>query len=444
MDYYTTVRIDQIRLKNFKGLEQFEQRLHPNFTVIVGDNGAGKTSILDALSVAMGSYLLGIPEAKSRHIQSREARESVRFYESGPDYTSHYPVEIEVTGTVSDYDTNEEKHLRWCRELISSKGKSTTRKASKIKKIAKSAYNKIQDKKDLNLPLLSYYGAGRLWNEPKDTKTDAKPSRFDAYRFSHGPRVSSADLIRWVRDQHLGSLEGQNGDIPTFAAWKEAVSRCFEASVDVQYSVQRKRLEICFLGHGGDGKKAVAFNNLSHGQRTIISMVGDIAYKVIKLNPHLGAQALVETSGIVLIDEIDLHLHPKWQRQIVGALSEAFPKIQFVVTTHSPFIIQSLEKGMVVNLDTKEVESEAYNLAIEDIAESIQLVKMPQRSEKHRQLMEASSKYYQLLEEAKGESNKEALDDKRRKLDEIMEDFADNPAAAAMLKFNRLASRIDK
>ncbi|MCY4047310.1 MAG: AAA family ATPase [Candidatus Dadabacteria bacterium] len=444
MDYYVIVRIDQIRLKDFKGLEQFEQRLHPNFTVIVGDNGAGKTSILDALSVAMGSYLLGIPKAKPRHIQRHEARELVRFFESGPDYKDYYPVEIEVTGTVLDHDTNQAISLSWCRELISIKSRTTTRKASKIKKIAESAYNKIQDGKDLNLPLLSYYGASRSWNEPKDTKADAKPSRFDAYRFSHDPKVSSADLIRWVRDQHLISLEGQNGDISTFAAWKEAVSGCFESPVNVRYSVKRGRLEICFRGHGGDGKKAVAFNNLSHGQRTIISMVGDIAYKAMKLNPHLGADALVKTSGIVLIDEIDLHLHPKWQRQIVGALSEAFPKIQFVATTHSPFIIQSLKKGMVVNLDTKEVESEAYNLAIEDIAESIQLVEMPQRSEKHRQLMEASSQYYQLLEKAKGESNKEALDDKRRKLDEIMEDFADNPAAAAMLKFNRLASGIDK
>jgi predicted ATP-binding protein involved in virulence len=82
-------------------------------------------------------------------------------------------------------------------------------------------------------------------------------------------------------------------------------------------------------------------------------MVADIAYRCLKLNPHLGKDAVKETPGIVLIDELDLHLHPNWQRRIVDDLKNTFPNIQFVATTHSPFIIQSLREEELRNLDSK-------------------------------------------------------------------------------------------
>ena len=81
------------------------------------------------------------------------------------------------------------------------------------------------------------------------------------------------------------------------------------------------------------------FDTLSDGQRGLIAMVADIARRACLLNPHLDEKVLEETPGIVLIDELDLHLHPKWQRSIVKNLKQTFPKIQFIATTHSPQII---------------------------------------------------------------------------------------------------------
>ena len=91
----------------------------------------------------------------------------------------------------------------------------------------------------------------------------------------------------------------------------------------------------------GDGR-LTPFYHLSDGYRNTLAMAADIAVRAATLNPALSSLAMEETPGVVLIDEIDLHLHPKWQRQIVEDLRGAFPKIQFVATTHSPFIIQSL------------------------------------------------------------------------------------------------------
>ena len=73
-------------------------------------------------------------------------------------------------------------------------------------------------------------------------------------------------------------------------------------------------------------------------------MVGDIAYRCIKLNPHLGAKAALETQGVVLIDEVDMHLHPSWQQTVLGQLRQAFPRVQFIVTTHSPQVLSTVKR----------------------------------------------------------------------------------------------------
>jgi len=93
------------------------------------------------------------------------------------------------------------------------------------------------------------------------------------------------------------------------------------------------------------------FRSLSDGQRAFLGLAADIARRAFLLNfERLGADTLIQTTGIVLIDEIDLHLHPKWQRQIIGALKRIFPKIQFFATTHSPQVIGQAKPEEIVLL----------------------------------------------------------------------------------------------
>lgn len=95
------------------------------------------------------------------------------------------------------------------------------------------------------------------------------------------------------------------------------------------------------------------FDDLSDGYKNIVRLSLDIAYKAIKLNPHLGSEVVINTKGVVLIDEIDMHLHPKWQKTIIADLKRTFPNIQFITTTHSPFIVQSLKAREIINLDNQ-------------------------------------------------------------------------------------------
>ena len=103
----------------------------------------------------------------------------------------------------------------------------------------------------------------------------------------------------------------------------------------------------------------------------MLAMVADIAFRCTLLNPKLGEEAAIKTLGVVLIDELDLHLHPSWQKQTVHNLKRTFPQIQFITTTHSPFVIEELDDGELIKLDPEAV-GEYVDQSIEDIAENVQ------------------------------------------------------------------------
>ena len=124
--------------------------------------------------------------------------------------------------------------------------------------------------------------------------------------------------------------------------------------MQVRFSVKYAELEIV-VHHPGGELEYLPLHLLSDGIRTILSMVADIAYRMAVLNPQLLGNVLKETDGIVLIDEIDMHLHPAWQRRIIQDLLRIFPKVQFIFTTHAPTVLTNtgnenlriLEQGQV-------------------------------------------------------------------------------------------------
>ena len=122
-------------------------------------------------------------------------------------------------------------------------------------------------------------------------------------------------------------------------AVQQAIDACLESTGfhDLYYNFALN----CFvINHPDVGEMVV--DDLSDGFRSILSMVADLAYRMVRLNPQLGAQAVVATPGVVLIDEIDMHLHPLWQQTVLLDMQRAFPKVQFIVTTHSPQVLSSV------------------------------------------------------------------------------------------------------
>ena len=129
---------------------------------------------------------------------------------------------------------------------------------------------------------------------------------------------------------------------------------------NLNFSQRDKALVLKHDDHG-----VLKAEQLSDGIKNILAMVADIAYRCVLLNGHLGKAAATKSTGIVMIDEVDMHLHPLWQQTVVGSLQAAFPNIQFVLTTHSPQVLSTVPAECIriieheLNIDTGKVEATA-------------------------------------------------------------------------------------
>ncbi len=231
--------------------------------------------------------------------------------------------------------------IKWSRELLREGGKTTTGRTKEIASLAEQADHAVREGKEIVLPLICSYGAERLWFESfhlikpkkKEGITPRRPSRFDGYRDCTAFNIQETELIGWMLAEF--SVSKQRGT-PTIAwsAMKGAIITCVEYTTDLFFD-DRLNEFIVRMECLGDQQ----FSSMSDGQRIMLTLIGDLVRRVVMLNPHLGEKALLETPGVVLIDELDLHLHPKWQRRVIHDLKKTFPRLQFIATTHSPQLI---------------------------------------------------------------------------------------------------------
>ena len=190
----------------------------------------------------------------------------------------------------------------------------------------------------------------------------------------------------------------------------------------------------------------VPFSSLSDGYRNIIKIVLDIATRMCILNPYLQGDALQKTPGIVVIDELDLSLHPVWQKRIINILKTLFPSVQFICATHSPFVIQSLDNGELITLDNNAKEYKGDSTAeyseesIEAIAEDYMGVILPQYSAKKEDMYIAAKEYFEALDSSSTPEEIEAL---HERLNRLSAEYSDNPAYLALIRQEYTFKKMD-
>ncbi|MBF0260757.1 MAG: AAA family ATPase [Magnetococcales bacterium] len=440
------MRIDRLIVKNFKCFEEREFTFHPEFNLIVGMNGTGKTAILDALSVAVGSWLIGFHHGEDarpvrpadvllKPFVRKEIDDEGQQY-SRVEWISVYPCKFDMYGSVLDRD------ISWSRSFDSpTLGANLSPK--NILVLASGADLSIQQGKEIILPMVAYYGTGRLCENSRESYAVSDPvkvankeesSRLAGYRGSVDPRLSVSQLIHWIAQQSwITAFMRSHGNSPIFTAVKNALISCVEDATDLYFDPSLGEVVVEL----SRGKLPLSY--LSDGQRSMLAMVGDIAHRAAKLNPHLGGRVLLETPGVVLIDELDLHLHPRWQRRVIEDLRKVFPRIQFICTTHSPFLIQSLRSGEELILLDGQSSAELGNVSIEEIARGIQQVENPQFSRRYAEMRDAATDYLHTLDEA-SRSPREALEHYKARLATTIAPFAANPAFQAFLEMKRVAT----
>ena len=363
------MKLNRISICNFRCFERMEVELHPHMNVIIGNNGVGKSSLLDAISIGIGSMLLGIDSVVSPSIK----KEDVRFvsYELGStiDRQPQFSVSITCDGIIND------QKLHWSRQLNTENGRTTTGEASSIRKIASDWQDEIRaGNTKVALPLIFHYSTGRLWAQKREKQERSQMpilNRFQGYTDCLAVMSNQKLMLRWFERMTLIELqEGRN--LPELTAVKKAVAECYLESgtdavdVKVHFNVRSHQLEIVYRDGSGEWHKH-PFHELSDGYRNTLSLVADIAYRMALLNPQFLDDVIKKTSGIVLIDEIDLHLHPIWQKRILKTLQSIFPCVQFIVTTHSPTVISSANGEQILILDGKNCYSHSYEVYGKDV-----------------------------------------------------------------------------
>jgi len=424
------MRIDQLIVQNFKGFEHRIINFSPQFNVLIGDNATGKTAVLDALAIGLGALFQGFDEIYSRPIKSDEIRHI--GYQMGAELKlePQPPAIVRCSGEVVDSGV-----ITWeCSLRQPGNSQTTYKKANSLIDKAKQLLQRVRaGDQSLILPVLSYYGTGRLWVQKSEEVKTVKPnSRLSEYKGCLSPASDEKRLLRWLKTMEIAALQRQVS-IGALEGLRDAVKNCLEGCESVYFDIPHDQL-IATLAH----QQILPAKMLSDGQRITLGMVADIAYKAASLNPQLENNASKETPGIVLIDEIDLHLHPNWQRKIVKSLTATFPLIQFIATTHSPFIIQALRDGELIDLNDSE-PADYSDQSIENIAEYQMGVEIPQRSQRYLDMMAAAKEYYRVLEQAK-EASSDQIEQLENRLDELSAPFSDNIAYHAFLEMRREAA----
>ena len=407
--------VSKIRMQNFRCYTDFTMHFSPGVTVIVAENGKGKTAILDGLAINMAPYLAAFPGIKGRNFQPNDVR-MVMDIPSGKEELKIQrmkyllPVVLET-----EVKADDGKAYSWKRELKTVKGKTSSASAKFVsdygKRIA-DALNQPGDQ-DIILPVIGYYGTSRMWNDSSLLKRkNVDLSRSSGYTECLEPSGSYNTFAQWFRYATESALEydriiaeknlkTKNPYRELLNAIKKAIVTCISSMgwTDLKYSFAAQNLLICHPKMG-----ELPLEAMSDGARSVISMAADIAYRMARLNPDMGEDVTLKTSGVILIDEVDMHLHPSWQQTVVNDFVRAFPKVQFIVTTHSPQVLTSVpaESIRILHWDDDMVDIEDIQ-HVETRPGSLPIVKTLQR-------------YLQLVSEDKWDS-KEALE-LRKTLDE--------------------------
>ncbi|MCI5125233.1 MAG: hypothetical protein D3925_12355 [Candidatus Electrothrix sp. AR5] len=424
--------IKELTVKNFRGYQEIVIPLHGTFNLIIGDNGSGKTAILEALTVAMGALFLGIRNTDSRHILPKDVH--IKTFEHSEEFG--WPVCVLASGVVNG------KEISWKRELTSFKSKTLTRGAISIKKIGAEYDNHIRNGEQINLPILAYYATGRLFDEARNTrKKESKnpeiASRLRAYNQCLKAKMTFKQFIKWFRGKELAKIQKGTTDI-NYTLVKEAIIKNIPDCKNIYFEFDPDKPEGLKIILKDD--RILPFTHLSDGTRNFFALIADIAFKCVTLNPHLKENALQETTGIVLIDELDLHLHPEWQRKIIAGFKKTFPKIQFIASTHSPFLVQETEAYQLIKLkdNTLSARGQGNNLSIEDIAEELQDVKNPQWSKSRQHMFNVATKYYQAVKDTTDTPELKA------EFDKAMKPFAQDTALYAVIEQEKIKADYKK
>jgi predicted ATP-binding protein involved in virulence len=314
------MRIDELTIKNFKGFENETFHFNQQFNVVIGKNASGKTSLLDAVSVAVGCYFLKIARTDARMITSLDVRREL--IDGQPKIID--PVIISAKGEIHNQKLTWDRRYDFNHFVYSKEGDASITGGEALANIAMNdlALSRTRGV-ETTFPLILYYGTNRLWNQQEHINYFKQEEGFlIAYKDCLSGYASSEIFLSWYKtyEDEVSKFQ-QPADEILLKLFRDTISAVIPEWTSMAYSHKDGDLIGTFKDEDGQINR-LPFSNLSDGYRNMIGMVADMVFRCIQLNPGLKERAVADTEGIVLIDEIDLHLHPQWQLTIVDSLKK--------------------------------------------------------------------------------------------------------------------------
>ena len=328
-------RLHEIRVDNYRCFEELRLPLEEDTTVLFAENGGGKTALLTALAMGLAVFQRGSPKilqlSAQRDSRMRTLDEKGRREPVGG---------CRVTWTAVAGET---ESVAWSTTIQPGSGRRTRQHRPILEALEQV---RVPGKR---WPLFAWYGVDRLGRSRGSSLTAERTrDRWEAYDSALDPNLDDAPLRQWLQDEMLGDVARRQQKEPErffHKAVMEATVRATPGVTNAWYDpVAQSPVARFENGH------VAPWSELSDGYHLFIALVADIARRAVMLNEIDGAYAPARVEGVVLIDELDLHLHPRWQRVALPGLRSAFPRLQLIITTHSPQVLSSAQNRQVRHL----------------------------------------------------------------------------------------------
>jgi predicted ATP-binding protein involved in virulence len=405
------MKIKSIKLINYRGAVSLNIDFHRQLNVFIGVNGAGKSTILDSLAIML-SWLVN--RLKNTNASGRQISETEINNGQGTAI-------IEITGVTEDSQEITWKIVKTRTGYIHAGERSNF---SQLNEYTQQIQRQITEHQgQINLPLFVYYSVNRaVLDTPLKIKTKHQFDSLSAYENALTSGSDFRTFFEWFRERE--DLENENRKYreaeikpegfcfpdPQLEAVRETIERFLPDFTNLSVRRNPLRMEVT------KKDKIVTVNQLSDGEKCLIAMLGDLARRMAIANPQ-NPYPLTGT-GVIIIDEIDLHLHPQWQRFVVPKLLEVFPNCQFFISTHSPNIITHVQPESLHFMEQTEMGikfhpvQESYGKNVDRILEDL----MGLETTRPQEIAEALKDIYEQISHNQLEAAKNKINDLRAKI----------------------------
>lgn len=346
------MKIIKLKIENFRAIEHLDLDCSDSFNVFIGDNGVGKSTIIKAIEILYSWFSARIKSSADRgsYISEKDIRWGAPY--------AILSIAIEHNGIEALWTLV--KARAGYKDEIPAKNDY-----SELKRFSQYYTTEIEEKGELNWPIMTFYGVNRnvqrmYLQGKKKKKGEPKFSFFSLYDRTHLRGTDWHGLFDWFveseNDENRMRVEFSNDYRD---AGLECVRKCMAAVFPTFSSIRVASNPTRIVIEKED--MLLNFADLSDGEKCYISLICDLARRMT-----LAASDTDNDTQLFLVDEVDLHLHPNWQLNVIDNLRKAFPKCQFFLTTHSSLILSGLnvrngdELIALKNGKRREISSSPY------------------------------------------------------------------------------------